>query len=502
MPNVTGVVLLDHDAAKDAIHTLGRQNPDEMAIICLGHQCPDAGSCCRRLNFPAFAVGADSPGHVLLTGCLHNLGGRPISVGVKDVDKIDLTASVTCTFQAFSDEWSQDPTWAELTQSPVRMLLEQLRQSGLALPQVQPWARSFKAKGKPVAAHLAETMQFNAVVPSELLPQLLRQSGHQGVYVTPRDEQGRLMQGWSIVWMTSDRAEAQRTALGVSEQAGLIRAKDRYGLRVKDADFDAVFCRLKPDQKPKAKVAVQYLYKLCPTPLGATETAILQWASGLSWPVRVLKALGPRQWLLGSPCEPPAGWLAFKGETVLTVPVHQKGREQQVVQAGHQNLHFRQALPKDSPTVPVDPLQKNDPWKAYNNRAQPVLSKASGSVSATPTANRHLPEDGPLAVRFQAQDDRLQTLEATVRDLKDGQRAQEQQRKADKAEMTQSLAGLSQQFAASLESMQRAQNAQQEQLVAGMNELKTLVLGQRNVSDQPKKRPASSDMDWSEDGKL
>ena len=45
--------------------------------------------------------------------------------------------------------------------------------------------------------------------------------------MTLRDEQGRLLAGSGVVWIASDKAEAARVALGVAEQAGLVRSVKR-----------------------------------------------------------------------------------------------------------------------------------------------------------------------------------------------------------------------------------------------------------------------------------
>ena len=492
VPQASGVLLLDLPIAKEVLKDYSCRTADELGIICLGHECPEPSSCAQKLRFPAMAVASDTQGHVLLAGCLHQLGERRIKVVVKDVEAIQLAATVPCTFHAFSDEWLDSPTWPQLTESPVKLLLEQFKQAGLALQSVQPWARIFKRNGKNTSPTLADSLQFNAVVPAELLTSLLRQSGHQGAYVTPRDEQGRLRPGWAVVWLSNNKPDAARLSLSVPEQLGLVRSKARWGIRVKDTDFAEVSKRLRPDHVPRSQVSVQLLFKLCPTPLGATESAILQWAEALAWPVRVIEALGPRQWLLGSSQQPPAGWLAFRGETVLTIPVTQKTREQQVVQAGHQHLSAAPQALKDTPVAPqsVDPLQSSDPWRAYYNRTQGLPSTASSATSPVPA--RVLPEDGPITTKFASQDSRLQSLEEAVRGLQEGQRASEEQRKEDKEEVARSLAGLSQQFAASLEAFQRSHQQQQEQLVSGMAELKSLVVSNRGLPD--KKRPAA--MDW------
>ena len=411
LPNTSGVILLDHDDAQITIRDFHQGSTDEVGVVCLGHTCPDPGSCTRKLSFPAHAAAADGPGHVLLAGCLHDLGARSIQVDVRNVDRIDLAPTVPCTLQAHADEWDTSPSWQELTQSPVKLLLEQLKHSGISLPAVRPWARVFKLRGRPATPAVADFLQFNALIPAEVLQQLMRLSGYQGVYITPRDDQGRLRAGWSVVWLSADRSEVARVALGVPTQCGLVRAGARYGIRVPEADFADVFKKLKPDQVPKNQLSIQHLFKLCPTPLGTTESSLLQWAEGLSWQIKVIKALGPRQWLIGSACEPPTGWLAFRGETVLTVPVQQRSKQRQVVQAGHQHLGPLSSLPQaashkdvSSPPAAIDPLQKSDPWRAYNNRMSAPGQVNGGVASMQPLPPRSIPEDGPIGTRFQAQD--------------------------------------------------------------------------------------------------
>ena len=190
---------------------------------------------------------------------------------------------------------------------------------------------------------------------------------------------------------------------------------------------------------------------------------------------------------------------------MLTIPVQQKGRERQVVQAGQQHLFALPAARKEQVAGggPVDPLQKADPWMEYYSRQG---SKGSGNLvpPSQQAPARAMPEDGPISQKFRAQDSRLQSLEETVRSLQEGQVAAEKQRQQDQDAVSANFASLSQQFAVSLEAMQRAQHAQQEQLVQSMHELKTLVLSAQVPADPTKKRPATGEeqsMEW-EQGRL
>ena len=501
-PNASGAVLLDKDVASEVLAGSTQSCTDELGVACLGNCCPHPATCSQAIHFPAFAHGTEGQGHVLLAGCLHNIGGRPIRVSVRNIEQVTLADTVPCTFQAFKDEWMGPPVWDEVVKSPVKTLLADFRQTGMDLSTMQPWARTFKAQGRVTVPAMSDMIHFNACVPLLTLPQLLRSSGHEGVYVTPRNEQGHIREGWSVISVSSSKAEAARLALGATQQAGLVRSKDRYGIRVSSDDYDQVFRKLKPEQEPRAPLAVQKLFKLCPTPAGTPES-IRQWTTALNWPVKVLKGLGPNQWLIGSSQDPPEGWLAIRGQTVLTIPVQQRAKDKQVVKAGHQHLASvaaqRKEVTEGHDTQASDPLQRHDPWLAYYNRSKAAaIASAPADAPAKTALPRSVPEAGPISQKFQAQ------LEAAVKSLQDGQAAQEEQRKADQAAVASNFSTLSQQFSASIEALQRAQQSQQEQLVQSMNDLKSLIVTQHASSEPSKKHKAantaqvavSSKMEW------
>ena len=376
VPGACGIILLDRPVAEDVIRNMANQPQDELAVLSLGHQCPHPSTCDRVLRFPAQALGSE--GQVLLQGCLHNLGARRVSIKLREGPSVSITSMVQCSFHAYSDEFSISPTWSDVTASPAKVLMDLFKQSGVLLLPVQPWARSFRFKGKPSTPAQCDAVQFNAMIPKDCLEKVLKSSGHHGVYVVPRHDQGQLMKGWSVVWLNGTQADIARLALGVAEQVGVVRSRDRYGLRIADDCFEGVFKHLRPDQVPRPKVTVQYLFKISPLPVGTNEPSLVQWAAGVSWTIRVIKTLGPRQWLVGTEARPPAGWLSFLGETVLVEPVQRRTVEKQVVQAGHQHLPAQPATPAAA-ALPdsQDPLQINDPWSAYYKRVKlPLLPRA------------------------------------------------------------------------------------------------------------------------------
>ena len=179
-PNTSGVVLLDREVAESVIRDYSQECPHELAIVSIGHQCPHKASCSQAVHFPAYALGADGQGHDLLAGCVHNLGGRKITTSVRNVDAVDIASTTPCTFQAFADEWDASPSWQEVTNSPVKLLLSDFRQSGVPLNTVQPWGRTFKCQGRMfVSGHPLSTGQY---VSSKVLVPI---NGSWGPITTP-----------------------------------------------------------------------------------------------------------------------------------------------------------------------------------------------------------------------------------------------------------------------------------------------------------------------------
>ena len=188
---------------------------------------------------------------------------------------------------------------------------------------------------------------------------------------------------------------------------------------------------------------------------------------------------------------------------MLVEPVQRRAVAKQVVEAGNKFLPVQDPVLASPPTTDApDPLQHDDPWAAYYKKvkhAPPPVRPVPGGPPA-----RTVPEEGPVAAKFTAQDKRLESLEDAVRTLQTGQERQEKQRQADKEEVASNFAKLSSQVTASIEALQRSQQQQQDQLCQSMNEMKALMTSSR-PSSESKKRPASKHdqhMDWEDDNKL
>ena len=300
----TGIYLTDvsetthHDLALWAgIHS------DALCVIFLGHTCPESDSCSGPITIPATCV-VKGTRH-LLSCCYHNVGSTPIRPTFSANAEVDLQTTVCCSFSMQKNDLPEHVSWDEVTQGPVRAVQAAFTAAGLNKAIFNPWGRAHQEGGKPSSPHLCDTFLFRAKVPSNVLPTLLQKSGYNHVYVVPRDWDDKPQQGWRVVWLTSSRAEGAQKSLLLSSQHGLVRSKNKFGVRVPSALFTDAFKKLRPQDTVPLDVEVCEFYKLGPVHIGATADGIAAWAAALKWPARVLRSLSPAHWLLGASKPPP-----------------------------------------------------------------------------------------------------------------------------------------------------------------------------------------------------
>ena len=475
-PGATGVLLVDLPEAAHLCNTLEGVQPDELALLVLGHECPDSNSCDGVVSFPAVPV--EGEGKVLLAGCLHNFGGRKVRCMHSTKAEVELSDVTCCQFLVFADE-IEASLWKQCAEAPVRFVSEALRIAGIQSAFTSPWGRTFTSKGRPAVPLQADSMAFHARVEADRLTELLKQSGQGGIYVVPKSWDRSPHSLYAIVWTGPHRADVATAALKVPEQLGIVRSKAGFGASVPESAYAKVYSMLKAGAAPPPRVQVSKLFRVGPIPQKAGAREVQAWADKCSWQVRVIKALGPGHWLLGSPVDPPSVYPAFNGQTVLIQPVRQKGPAQAVLQSG--------TLPTPATVAAgdTDPWLQSDPWKAYRAaRGLPTSSKATGPVLLQREVT------GPTEKRFQEQEGRLTSLEQALQQVQADQSAFRAEtlahREQDRQTMTQQVGrieasltkvqtDLAHQLQTSITSLVGAQAQQQAQMQAGIDELRSLI---------------------------
>ena len=499
-PGASGVFLVDEGEAADMLGALTGVQPDELCVVVLGHNCPDPSRCDGKLSFPATARSDGAP--LLLAGCMHNLGGSKVVTRHQSDVAVDLPEVLCCSFETYSDEFDHD-AWRALTVSPVKTVQELFRKAGVERVFSNPWGRQFFAGDKPTVPASAEKAVFQARVDAKMVSQLLEVSGHNRVYIVPRNPDRSLQNEYSIVWLGSSKAEVLKLSLQVKGQLGVVRSRARFGIRVLATRFEQTFQQLRPGQVAPAKVEVKTLFRVGPLPAGAGAEEIREWATKAAWNVRVLKALGATHWLLGAAAEPPSVFPAFNGQTVLITKLQPRAPQRPVLQSGSFSSKQSVSSAASGPRQEEDPWTISDPWSSYASKQRQKAQTpqvTSLPAAGTAPAPRHL--GGPTEHRFQEQETRLQALETGLQTLRVQQDQQHQdlvgQQKTDRAaaqtahQQLQDRIGLigadfSKQLQQSVASLQGAQAQQQQQMQSSLDEIKQLMLSCRESREVCKK---------------
>ena len=486
--HATGIYFTDaHESSKEDLALWAGIHSDALCIVFLGHSCPDPETCAGTVTAPATCVATGSK-H-LLACCFHQVGSTPIRPTFVANAQVDTTTTVVCSFEMQKDDLPENKHWADLVQGPVRAVQAAFATEGISKAITSPWGRSFRAGGKASTPLLCDSFLFRAKVPSSLLPCLLQKSGYNHVYVVPRNVDDRPLSGWRIVWVTATRAETVRQAALLPSQHGLVRSRNKFGVRVPSEHFGAAFKKLRPEDSIPIEIEVKDLFKLGPVPIGATADKIAAWASDLRWPVRVLRSLGPAHWLLGASGPPPTECPCMNGTPVLLTRL--PGRSQQApVVIGHGPLkRLSTPLPMPNPDPAEDPWDVQDPWSQYKGNKGKAESKAASASASPPT---RVPDTAQTA-RLQALERGLATLQAQHQQSLRDREVEKQQVAAEfnnlRGDMKTLHSTLSNQVQTSLDSFRAAQLQQEQQVKAGMDELKMLLL-QSSSEKKQRKEPS------------
>ncbi|CAE7466734.1 unnamed protein product [Symbiodinium sp. CCMP2592] len=283
---------------------------------------------------------------VLVTGTLVQLGDDSIQLASTDISEVEHLATIVRKMCLYKDETALP--WDKIVEAPIRLLLQQL-------PALQV-CRDPTCNGACTAFHAA-------------VDEVLR---------------------------TTEKAIA------------LARLGNRYGLRTKEPDEQAVFEAMRP-QHQFMKIRVQAHYRLHPLPHGLQRTALVQLLRQWNWTCKPLQPdrgdSAGAAWLVGAAEDPPAPALSLGADFVLATKVREVGAANRPpVQPVYASARTKKAiLLDDDPDVLADPWAGGlDPWSTAKTSVSAPSQAASSSSAA-------------VTKLTQIQDDLKQSLQEVVR---------------------------------------------------------------------------------------
>lgn len=388
-----------------------------------------------------------------------------------------------------------------------------------------PWGRSFQQNRAKVEPARAGSFQCHCRILRSDLKTILRFSGVAGLYAVPKNDQQQVSQEYSIIWMQCSLVDLQKQAAMFTQHMGIIRSTKNTdvitrGLRFTRDDFSAAWQKIKPNEDEPTQIAAQFLFKMSPTPVGATVEQLQKLFNGQQWKARPIRALASNVWLCASEERYAEEFLSWNSQAMLLKWLPPRQTQKPIILAG-----------KPPPKVGkktqggVDPLSIADPWaNAWDNYAK---TKSAGNEQQTPYAmpTKTMPPrtvEAPIENRFQQQNDALEQHKEDAREkfaqINEGMTKLQEQlaltnkkfeenQKAVTAEFSNVRQETSEQFQNMSVSFQKSLEAsaakQEKHMSKQFEDLKELILAKSNTpkskKQKTKKGATGEDEEMSED---
>ena len=439
-----------------AILTTSRIPPSEQGLLPV-----------LNLRYPALYIPTQEP--VLLEGSLVNLGDLTV-IRKQETEVIETPAIETGVLKLaqYRDEWPE--SWETLTKAPLRTILQKHPAFTLCNGQncgkgcakyhapvdveldsviLDVWARAWMTlRGKKVASEDAEIFHVLLRVPATLMKPLQRLSGTKGLYIEPRQTEGKGADtGSTAVWLQNGSLPEAIHKLKINEHAiAVARFGSRYGVRVPTKDAEMIHTQINPEV-PFANFEVNKVYELRPLPHGTQKLGVLSMLKAWGWKARPLQpckadSLG-MGWLIGATDEPPAMIMATNtGDVMISLHrTHDGGdsgvtltssaktqgylrRQQKDLKVDSQQARSKMASASSyAGHAEPDPWSQHDPWQTWRG------SKGDAAMEDEPMHAKAMVdtmEERVTQTVLNTTEERFQRLEVDLAEIKSQNQRHEQ----------------------------------------------------------------------------
>lgn len=300
----------------------------------------------------------------------------------------------------FRDEYEAEGTksWDQFIQRPVKTLLQMFPELGDDEHQhrvLDCWDRQYLShlmqRSKPSDAQLF-IVSFR--LQTKEAEALAKRSGRLGVYLEPRESDGRKPASTHrVIWLgRATKDEALDAMRATDAWSCLARTNRRYGIRVRCADALEVHNQHKP-AIPYLDTASVTEYLGGPFPYGATRSTIAKLFESWAWAARPIQPSGRAangqgiMWLIQAAAAPQFKVYTLAHSDVLLTELPKKNKKQMPagpdIQGSEKTIEAirtQSAAKATPPDSHDDPLMKDDPWK---NAKYPKTTVDSPSAHTT-----------------------------------------------------------------------------------------------------------------------
>ena len=413
--DVSGVCMMTPEQAAPWMIQNQVASCDPLAIFVAGQTEIPQHCRCEKTMVPALDRLKRG---VLLAGYLVQIGTGTVHTLPDPCPEVPTKPTGIAAFTFWRDEHN-DANWLLIREAPVKQAKLLLRKEGLHESIRSPWARSFRSNKQVVPPSQADSIQFHAEIDEQCVSRLVRASGLDGLYVTPKTSGGTPDPRWKPLWLTSEEAASRirfQTARGF---AGFVRTEKNMAIRLEIEHFPLAWKQMRPDKPQPSLEYYDKMFRVGPFAFGTTPEVLHQWLSSVKWSAQPLKMLQSRQWLFAAKESPPQTILQFNGQPLLVAEVTRKNARAEVTLAAGPKPQFRDRAvtskqgesSQESPFRTGDPFF--DPWRAAASAAEGMKPEVSSQ--------------GPIASTLQSQDAKIHALEQTITQMQTKQNENAQQ---------------------------------------------------------------------------
>ena len=385
----SGVLLCSPSDSLAWIREGKKISADELALAVIGDLPSSTSLDWKHVTIPCL----DFDGReVLLACCLVQFGGKPLLPKALDTHTVPAegTSLVAATF--WKQDWGED--WKNVTVNPIQFLKQILNVGDNV---VAIWGKSFRKGRSPCSPSDASSIQLHFAIKDTSLHDVLKPSGFNRVWLTPKSQDGKPSDRWKLIWLSSetDLAQCKVVAASVTGVVGITRSKDKFALRIEKSHFDSAWDAVNPGVPKPKDVATTHVYKVDSLPFGTTSTMLQAWADHYKWPIRPLRAIGPKGWVIGCASEPPSTQMVFNGSPIL----------------------IRKLEPRTSSVahpVIAGPRPTKDTTKRDDRQGPLTTDPWASWQGPRPAPNPPRTTQGPQETKFSQHDDRLNKLEQAL----------------------------------------------------------------------------------------
>ena len=414
----------------------------------------------QRLKFPAKYTSTQEP--ILVFGGLLELGDKGITRVLQGpTSKPDTIETFTIRIQVFRDQLQMP--WGEFTSSPVKHLVYMIpaltlckgiecgtgcRKFHSPIDQqletviTEVWGRHYSliTGGRKEAAE-AEMFAVNMRVPEAAIDSILTDNP-VGIYTEAKAADAKSPHPkYAVIWLArATYTEAAHQAKLCTFTLSLVRARQRYGVRVHKTSEEKAWMQLKPDSA-FTPLKISCIFEIAPLPHGTQRKAVQQLLSDWNWTGKPLQpgkgTIDHMSWRIGADTDPPAPTMQAFGEDVLIYRVKSyeapQRQQQAMLTSAKTQYHIKKAM-HETATSSTDPwTQEADPWAKYKNtntqaaassnqtRLDELSSLIKQDLHSQLSQELKQQQQGDQIMTDPQQEDRIHKLESQLQDMNDKQ---------------------------------------------------------------------------------